>query len=129
MDTELQIVLDDLADYLFAVDEPTPEGLEQLRRRLSGYESLASLFLNLRLTLRWRGFGVTHSSIAMQPLTAIGTVPFKIRAYDPASMEAPFRRVLTRAQFLYVSYSDEAIGMGGWVTATASAPLVQRLRG
>lgn len=130
MEPKLQAALEALADCVFAADDPTPVELEKRRKALlPNYISLASLALNIRLTLRWYGFGVAHTNVTVQPLTSSGGVPVRIRVYDPASMEIPIRHLLTHAGFHDISYHAETVGMGGSLSTTAPVWLVRRLRG
>lgn len=127
---ELRIIMEALADCVFATADPTPEELEKLNRTLpDGYVGLVSLFLNLRLVLRWQGFGVKHTSIEVGEPTPNGAVPVSIRVFDPSSTREPIRHALEHSGFFSINWRDGRTAMGGWLTATATAPLVQRLRG
>lgn len=121
--------LDALVDYVFEA-EPSPGELEDRRRALpSILAMLASLFLNIRLMLRWQGFGVSHSSVQIVQGPSAEAVILEVRVYNEAELRPLVERGLARAGFMQIGYRNERLdGMGGWVTATAPPQLLTRLR-
>lgn len=130
MDAALRRMLDELVDYLFADAEPTPEELEVRREAFPPERlNLAGLFLNLRLMVRWREFGVGHLNIKVRGEEVPGVVTLGVRVFDPLDSQEVIEHGLRRAGFINISYQDELGGMGGWIDATAPRELVQRLQG
>jgi hypothetical protein len=129
MEAKLQQTLGKLVDRVFALDEPTPAALEECLGALpDGYQSLVSLFLNLRLILRWRVFGVSHANVRVESDHDAGALQLEVRVYDPESMEQPVRYGLERAGFINIGYRDMHGGMGGWVVATAPIVLIKQMQ-
>lgn len=130
MDEALQLAVDALVSYVFADGEPTPRELDKRRDALPDtHLNLANLFLNLRLMVRWREFGVSHSGIEVRDTAESDFINFQVRIYDQAGTEAIIRYGLRRAGFTHITYQDAYSGTGGWLFATAPAPLVRRLQG
>lgn len=131
MDDKLRGAVAALVDYVFADNDPTPEKLEEHRRTLPGeYWNLVSLFLNTRLMLRWRGFGVAHANIRLIGDAGPGErARLELRMYDPLGQLDIVKFGLRRAGFDDIRYLDESGGMGGNLRATATLELVQRLQG
>ncbi|HKX73614.1 MAG TPA: hypothetical protein VJM32_06345 [Candidatus Saccharimonadales bacterium] len=118
-----------LVDYVFTQGEPLPWELAELRGNLpDAFRSLASLFLNVRLTLRWRGFGVSHSGVEVRPGASAEAITLAIRVYDPQEMRPVLERAFGHAGFMNIMYADQPGAMGGYLHVTATPQLIQNIR-
>jgi hypothetical protein len=118
-----------LVDYIFAQGDPTPWELAELRGNLpEAFRNLASLFLNIRLTLRWRGFGVSHSGVEVRPGASAEAITLAIRVYSPQELRPVLEHALGHAGFMNIMYTDQPGAMGGYLHVTATPQLIQRLQ-
>lgn len=118
-----------LAEYMFAHGEPSPHELNAYRSQLpEEYQSLVDLLLNIRQTLRYQGFDVTHSAIQLHRAGSAEAVTIDVRVSEHSMMEI-LRQALLAGGFYDIGYAPEQLGgAGGNVTATASPQLLTRLR-
>jgi hypothetical protein len=118
-----------LVDYVFTQGDPTPWELAELRGNLpEAFRNLASLFLNIRLILRWRDFGVSHSNVEVRPGASAEAITLAIRVYSPQELQPVLERALGHAGFMNIMYTDQPGAMGGYLYATATPQLIQHLR-